>query len=146
MTMLLLQPQQIGFDRYGHTDTNTDTDMVIPICSKLIPIPILPSIIYIKPIPISGLKFISNQYRYDFILADTDTDNYYRYRYRLYRLSLLQVEPYNNQKLFITELRLDIYFLRDKIMFNQIENVAFLVLDFAFFFIVIIIHNPPEIK
>ena len=52
----------VGFDRYGHTDT--DTDMVIPIYSK--PIPILPSRIYIKPIPIpiSVLKFISNRYRY----------------------------------------------------------------------------------
>ena len=54
---------KIGFDRYGHTDT--DTDMVIPIYIKPIPIPILPSRIYIKPIPIpiSVLKFISNRYR-----------------------------------------------------------------------------------
>ena len=57
---------EVGFDRYGHTDTDTDTDMVKPIYSKPIPIPILPSKIYIKPIPIpiSGLKFISNRYRY----------------------------------------------------------------------------------
>ena len=40
----------LGFDRYGHTDTDTDTDMVIPIYSKPIPIPILPSKIYIEPI------------------------------------------------------------------------------------------------
>ena len=38
----------LGFDQYGHTDT----DIVIQIYSK--PIPILPSKIYIKPIPISG--------------------------------------------------------------------------------------------
>ena len=50
------------FNRYGHTDI--DTDMAIPIYSKPIPIPILPSRIYIKPIPISVLKFISNRYRY----------------------------------------------------------------------------------
>jgi hypothetical protein len=48
--------RRLGFDRYGLTDTNTDTDMVIPIYSKPIPItiPIIPSRIYIKPIPISG--------------------------------------------------------------------------------------------
>jgi hypothetical protein len=51
----------VGFDRYGHTDT--DTDIVIPIYSKLIPMPILPSRIYIKPIPIpiSGSGFKSNR-------------------------------------------------------------------------------------
>ena len=46
----------LGFDRCGHTNTNTNTDMIIPIYSKLIPIHILPSRIYIKPIPISVMK------------------------------------------------------------------------------------------
>ena len=40
----------VGFNRYGHTDTDTDTNIVIQIYSK--PILILPSRIYIKPIPI----------------------------------------------------------------------------------------------
>ena len=71
---------RIGFDRYGHTDT--DTDIVIPIYSK--PIPILPSRIYIKPIPIQFSKFISNRYRYRYSFyvlyqTDTDTDNWYRF-------------------------------------------------------------------
>ena len=30
--------------------------------------------------------------------------------------------------------------------FNQMKNFSFLLLDFAFFFIVVIIDNPPEIK
>ena len=47
-------PCHLGFDWYGHTDT--DTDMVIPIYSKPIPIPILPSKIH---------------------QTDTDTDNRY---------------------------------------------------------------------
>jgi hypothetical protein len=49
---------------------------------------------YIKtiPIPKQVLKFISNQYRYDFILADTNTYN--RYQYQLYQFSQLLVEPY----------------------------------------------------
>ena len=88
---------QLGLDQYGHTDiqqTDTDnpfqnlyqTDNDICFETHIIRILILNNIKPI-PIPIQISEFISNRYRYDFILADTDT--YYRYQYRLYRLSLL---------------------------------------------------------
>ena len=62
----------IGFDRYGHTDS----DIVIPIYSKPIPIPILASRIHTDTD--TDISFGIQ------IKTDTDTDNRYKpisYRY-----------------------------------------------------------------
>jgi hypothetical protein len=70
------------FNQYGNTNTNTD--MVIPVYSKLIPITTLPSRIYAKPIliPISVLTFISNRYHIPIIGI---------YRYHTYISAIIPV-------------------------------------------------------
>ena len=60
---------QLGIDRYDHTDNDTDTDYHIWIHIKPIPIPII------------LFGFISNRYRYRYICLapyQTDTDNSFK--------------------------------------------------------------------